>query len=147
MNEVRLIYASKFASGVGPREVQDILDVSRENNERLGITGALCYAPGLFLQCLEGPREAVNDLYARIVADTRHTQITLLEFSTVEQRTFSQWTMSYVRAEDLTRDLLRRICGSDSFNPFAMTSQQALAFINVLAEGRQVLLRKSLKEE
>ena len=80
MNIVRLIYASRLKKKLDHAAVEKIADVSRRNNKKLGVTGALCSSPRGFLQILEGPPEAVNELYNRIVRDPRHADVTLLEY-------------------------------------------------------------------
>ena len=52
--------------------VDDILTKSRAKNPAAGITGNLIYHADLFLQLLEGPQSAVNELYEKILADNRH---------------------------------------------------------------------------
>jgi hypothetical protein len=136
---VRLTYASRFARGVGPAQVEDIMRASRRRNPKAGITGALCYAPGLFLQCLEGPRDAVNALYRRIAADPRHRDLALLEFSEIGRRAFARWSMAYVRADRLPPRVQGRIGGARRFDPFAMDAREALAFIAALARERELL--------
>ena len=52
---------------------------ARPTTRGSGVTGVLCFSEGIFLQVLEGGRSAVNQLYNRIAADTRHTQVELLQ--------------------------------------------------------------------
>ena len=79
MNIVRLTYASRLKKPLGHAALENIMNVSRRNNRKLGVTGALCSSPRGFLQILQGPAEAVNELYNRIVRDPRHSQVPLLE--------------------------------------------------------------------
>jgi hypothetical protein len=103
--------------------IQEILKVSRTKNAAHNITGMLCYDPKFFMQCLEGPKGVVNELYGDIVRDSRHTQITLLEYQDIEERTFGDWSMAFVRAKDLDAPVLRKFAGRG--NPFALSSEQA----------------------
>ena len=137
MKLVRLIYASTFGSRINLKEFENILDQSRENNRKLHITGALCYAPGNFLQCLEGPRDAVNLLYNRIVGDTRHTDVTLLSYEDIEERLFKDWTMAYIRADRITRNILQTFGITGNFDPYTMTARQSLGLIKSLADKKQ----------
>ena len=66
MNLVRLIYTSRFSQSVTTKDLQDILERSRSKNPSYGITGALSYSPGWFLQALEGP--AVGSVAAELLA-------------------------------------------------------------------------------
>ena len=85
---VRLIYVSVMTEACDTEALENILSVSRINNEKNNITGMLCYDPTYFLQALEGPREAINHLYTNISRDMRHQYLTLLEYTDIEQRTF-----------------------------------------------------------
>lgn len=93
---VRLIYASKVRDGLAPGDIDDILARSQANNARIGVTGALCYTGGVFLQCLEGGRREVNEVYHRIVGDPRHSDPAILGFNEVTARDFASWAMGYV---------------------------------------------------
>jgi len=132
MNLVRLIYCSRFAPGLGASELQAIVSESRKNNPARGITGVLCYGPGVFLQCLEGSREAVNDLYVRIARDPRNRDVTLLEYDDIAERVFGEWSMAYVRAEDLSDGPAGFFGDRRRFDPFALSAGAALLFVRSL---------------
>jgi hypothetical protein len=140
MNVVRLIYVSHFSGSVNPNDIQDILSISRKNNEGWGITGALCYDPNFFLQCLEGPRDRVNSLFKQIICDERHQQVTLLEYSDIHQRKFANWSMAYARIDESTESIILKYSGSRVFTPFSMNSQQALGFIEDTVKEREEYL-------
>ena len=88
---VRLMYASRAAASVDQEELVAILRKSKANNPAIGVTGVLCYSEGVFLQVLEGGRSAVNQLYNRIAADDRHTQVELLSYEEIGERSFAGW--------------------------------------------------------
>ena len=52
-----------------PETLKNILEKSRANNQIKGITGALVYVEGTFLQILEGNESDVRSLSERIVHD------------------------------------------------------------------------------
>ncbi len=89
----QLIYASKpfgFESGV----LDDILTVSRFNNARDGITGALICRADLYMQLIEGPEAAIAATYKRIAADAdRHVEVQPLVSRAIEERMFPKWAM------------------------------------------------------
>lgn len=142
MNLVRLIYMSQFSRSVNPNDIQDILAVSRKNNEAWGITGVLCYDPNCFLQCLEGPRDRVNALYKQILSDDRHHEVTLLEYSDIHQRKFEKWSMAFVRIDELTESIVIKYSETKTLKPYDMTGQQALGFIEEIAREREDYLAK-----
>jgi hypothetical protein len=74
-------------------EVWQILQVSRNTNPDKGITGALFANASFFAQVIEGPREAVQEVFARINADQRHFDVTVLERGSVTERYFPRWAM------------------------------------------------------
>ena len=92
---VRLLYASR---AVDPSDaaIDSILLQSRQFNPTSGITGILCYGGGIFLQAIEGGRNAVNELYGHIVRDSRHTDVVLLHYEEISERRFGGWTMGQV---------------------------------------------------
>ena len=139
---VRLIYASRMTSGLGHKELDDIIQTSRRKNEKRGVTGALCYSARGFLQCLEGPSDVVNELYGYIIRDERHVDVTLLDYSDIHVRSFARWAMAYIRADEVDGMILRKYCAQRAFDPFAMSAQQALGFLAEIAAEREVSLGK-----
>ena len=96
-----LFYRSTAAAGVGLDDVRNIIEASRRNNARFGISGMLVSAQGRFAQILEGPVENVETLMERIEADPRHGRITDMIRRPALGRSFPTWTMgSYAVAWD-----------------------------------------------
>lgn len=145
MSMVRLTYVSRLARDCGGEELGRIMTVSRRNNRGLGVTGALCYSPRGFLQILEGPASAVNQLYRRIVQDKRHVDVTLVEYTPVHQRDFARWSMAYIRTDEIDRGLLRQFTTRDVFDPFEMSPAQARGFLQAVAEERMAFLARQEK--
>ncbi len=79
-------------------DLEELLDHARRNNASAGITGALVYAEGRFLQVLEGDKVLVLDLLAKIRQDVRHENVTLLRAGEVPVPIFGSWKMAYVSA-------------------------------------------------
>ncbi|MGX7744678.1 BLUF domain-containing protein [Rhodopseudomonas parapalustris] len=96
----RLLYVSenRIAGDVADvgREIETILNASRRHNHKLGITGALIFNCGFFAQVLEGPRDAVERIFAVIRKDPRHNKIQVITAAEVEAREFPDWTMAYI---------------------------------------------------
>ncbi len=89
-----LIYISTAIDGVDEEELHDILEKSVRNNELHGITGLLIFNSGMFIQMLEGNREAVHMIYDKIKADDRHTKISTLMNGESDKRFFPNWRMA-----------------------------------------------------
>ena len=83
-----LIYVTELAEGCGLQEVNDILQISRKNNEANGITGILCYDGTHFVQWIEGARDKINGLYGSILKDKTHGNVMILEYSEIAKRDY-----------------------------------------------------------
>lgn len=125
MQMVRLIYVSRMTEECDILAIQQILDVSRKRNLVMNITGVLCYDPAYFLQCLEGPRAAVNELYAGIQQDGRHRDVVLLEYCETETRLFDHWSMGFLKSSEIRREVFEKYTGGRKFDPYALSSEQA----------------------
>lgn len=68
----RLKYVSHSSTPMTDDEVDAIGRASAEGNRRRGITEVLVEASGVCFQVIEGPREAVDDVFRRIQEDPRH---------------------------------------------------------------------------
>ena len=117
------------------KALQEILSVSRKNNVDRQISGVLCYDQSFFMQCLEGPREAVDEIYARIKADKRHEKITLHEYSETDEILFENWTMGFLRPNMLSKQNLAKYSRGGKLNPHALNADEARAFLLDVAEG------------
>ena len=88
----RFIYTSRPFGFSGPI-LDDILTSARWLNTRDGITGALICRADMYMQMLEGPRTVVNNTFARILADDRHVEVTLIHVGDTLERMFPNWSM------------------------------------------------------
>jgi Sensors of blue-light using FAD len=79
-------------------DLQQLLDHARRSNAAKGITGALVYAEGIFLQILEGDKVLLQDLMAKIRRDVRHESVFVLREGEVPTAIFGSWKMAYVSA-------------------------------------------------
>jgi hypothetical protein len=129
---VRLLYVSRAVPALDQDELQSLLRQCRANNPRHGITGALCFASGVFLQVLEGSRTAVNRLYNRIAADARHTDVELLAYEEIDERRFAGWAMGQVHVSGLNPALLLRYSASATLDPYAVPGRVSMALFEEL---------------
>ena len=91
----QLVYMSRAVKLMSSDELLGLLRQARARNAYLGITGMLLYKDQSFLQLLEGPDHAVNDVYQSILADERHTRMKSLLDTKVEHRAFKRWSMGF----------------------------------------------------
>ncbi len=89
--------------------MEELLSQARTSNQLLGITGVLCSGRGYFVQVLEGQEGTLLTLYARILADTRHEQASLLSIGLSAKRAFSQWSMACIDGEALSPEIHTRL--------------------------------------
>ncbi len=138
---VRLVYASRATGPIDEALVGSILEASRRNNSARGITGILCTHPesGVFLQALEGGREAVNALYGTLLQDPRHGDITLLAYDEIDERRFASWRMGIVDLNKVNRSSVLRYSETVALDPFSMDGTRALGLLEELTEGAAIL--------
>ena len=136
---VRLLYASRAAAPADNATISAILQQSRRHNPPAGITGVLCHNERLFLQVLEGGREQVNRLYARIMADPRHADVTLLHYAEISERRYAGWTMGQTNLDKLNAGTLLRYSALPEFDPYTLSGNSSLALIDELMNVAAVL--------
>ncbi|CAN5371873.1 hypothetical protein BH10PSE13_BH10PSE13_08640 [soil metagenome] len=91
----RILYISTARAILSADAMQEILRISRRNNDRAGVTGLLVVGGRRFLQALEGPSEAVSETFDRISRDPRHFAVVKLGDQAVAARSFAQWSMGF----------------------------------------------------
>ncbi|MEO7050811.1 MAG: BLUF domain-containing protein [Rhodanobacter sp.] len=96
MQELKaVVYRSQAAYPMGVRDLDQLLAGARAFNEKAGISGALLHDQGVFLQYIEGPRESVDRVYARIHRSHQHEQLVELMCQPIDTRQFSRWHMAF----------------------------------------------------
>jgi hypothetical protein len=138
---VQLLYASRAApdADVDSSVIAAILREACRNNPRTGITGVLCYSDQFYIQLLEGGRQQVNGLYGRLLADQRHTDVTLLYYAEVSARRYSGWVMGQVNLQRLNPATLLRYGALPLFDPFGLPGESSLALIDELMSSASVI--------
>ena len=91
-----LLYVSSLAPHARISDVTDIARKSRPRNARADITGLLVFDGSSFAQMVEGPREAIKALRARLADDRRHVDMDVLVFDrSDDERRFANWELGY----------------------------------------------------
>jgi hypothetical protein len=134
----RLIYASHCAQPLSPTMVDGLLAQARSNNQARGLTGLMLLDSHCFLQAIEGDRESVNALYAKLIGDPRHRQLLLLDYAPTDQRRFGQWTMGFASAHSAHAAWYLRYGRSTRFEPHALTGPAALGLLLAFAAAADV---------
>jgi hypothetical protein len=137
---VRLVYASRATKPIESQVVDDILSRSRKNNQDAGITGVLCVCHGnVYLQVLEGGRTEVNRLYGKLMRDERHSDVTLLHYSEIEQRRFSGWRMGRVDVDKVNIGIVLRYSEKRHLDPFSLSGASAMALLEELINTASIM--------
>ncbi len=137
---IQLTYASRTSRAITGDDLKDILNASQRNNSRVGVTGTLCLANGIFLQQLEGDRSEVNRLYHRILNDPRHRDPAVLDFSEITSRRFSTWAMGSLAPIEANRHIFLKYSRAASFDPYGMSSHTLKEFFGeLLANGEWIV--------
>jgi hypothetical protein len=138
----RLIYVSQAVAGLEYPDFIQILQKSEFNNKQVGITGMLVFGDSMFLQVLEGSRGTISQTYNRILLDKRHVNAELIDFSEIEHRNFTVWSMKLIELNNQpeARDIILKYSNSQTFSPISMTSKQSLNFLREITELYQKVL-------
>ena len=123
MYMARLIYTSHPSDNFKPDDIEKILAASRKNNAKLSVSGLLYFNQSYFLQCLEGSRSAINQVYHNILNDDRHDKPMILDYREIRERDFPVWEMGYLPESHDTRMLYRKFSPTADFSPYHMSGE------------------------
>lgn len=135
----RLIYVS-WSSHPISADVHDILRVSTRNNPGNGITGALCFLRGVYMQYLEGPTGAVEALFQKIEVDKRHHMPKLLDRCLVAERSFEDWNMASIQWDHECEDILRTHAHGARLDLYQVPPKAAAALFHKLVYAKCLLV-------
>jgi hypothetical protein len=128
---VRLLYCSRTVDD-SQSAIDSIVSQSRQHNPQSGITGILCYGGGIFLQAIEGGRQAVSDLFGTIQKDARHRDVCLLHFEEIAERRFSGWTMGQVNLSKVNHSILLKYSERAELDPYSVSGRVSFALLEDL---------------
>ncbi|WP_369038547.1 BLUF domain-containing protein [Stenotrophomonas maltophilia] len=92
-------YVSTAMEGLDLSALDALLADATAFNRMAGVTGVLMFDGSRFLQYIEGPRDGLASVQARIVNARRHGSITPLAAGPIESRRFPRWTMGNRQVE------------------------------------------------
>jgi len=95
-----LVFSSKAFRPLTHDDLFLLLSQSRKNNRSLNISGMLLYNHNRFIQTMEGERDVVVNLYSKIRNDMRHKEVKIELENEIEERLFSDWSMSFFDADE-----------------------------------------------
>ena len=129
----RLIYRSRSLlpdkPDDGDANLASILNVSRKNNQKQDVTGALLLNEQhkRFAQVLEGAERDVLELFERLKTDKRHDSIEIHEAGPAPTRLFSHWSWAMalvVENNEPDEPLLVKVGGQAEPVPWPVTTDQ-----------------------
>lgn len=137
MEYTQLLYVSKAASTLCRNDIDDILNVATQFNHSKGISGMLSFSGHYFIQCIEGNRSSINQLYNSINRDNRHQDLEILLYQESGKRLFPQWSMEWIPIEAIQNILTGSSTDMNGFSPFNLDRKQILNLLYSLAEYYQ----------
>jgi hypothetical protein len=138
---VRCLYASRVNAASSAASLDGILEQSRRNNARRGVTGLLCHTQDVFVQVVEGGREAVCELLAKLFADQRHQDVTILVFEEIAERQFGNWTMGRVNLDAVNPALLLKYSEKAELQPLRASGRATMALLLELISTGAIVSR------
>lgn len=83
-----------------PQDLEALLTAARDFNRQNEITGVLLHSGILFMQCFEGPDDAVQKVYERILSSSKHKDVVVIMDEPIEKRAFGDWLMGSAKATE-----------------------------------------------
>ena len=134
----RLLYVSTAVGPVTTAVTGTILRSAQTHNAVSGITGVLCQGRGVYLQVLEGERNQVDALYARIALDKRHGNLKLRQQENIQARRYGKWAMAHVDMAYLP-DAGAAYYAQSTFDVYSATAEDVMARIDALVAAGKVM--------
>jgi len=118
-------------------QIASILASASKNNLKLEITGALLYSGGYFCQVIEGEEDSIEELFETIQLDSRHAEVTVLNFEKSDERSFSQWSMAFAGIEDAMRFDIAGLKESKDLVAMKKTGKDIVSVLENLVRKKQ----------
>lgn len=90
-------YTSLAALDLSEEQLRSIHETALALNGIDGISGMLLFNGTHFLQWIEGPPTAIDDLVERLRSDSRHSGFEIRDERMSDERFFGDWSMRLVR--------------------------------------------------
>ena len=98
---MRHIFYSSQSADMDGQDYAGIVRHASEQNLRRGIRGSIAWDGHIITQIIEGPAQAVDDLYRKIRVDRRHTGVVLLTRADITHAQFPDFGMTKRAPYDL----------------------------------------------
>ncbi len=114
-----LIYKSVPVDNISEKSLLEIAEGSKENNIDNGLTGLLVYGNNTFVQVLEGAEQDIETLYQKLLADKRHSNVTVVKRGELERRYFPSWSMGFHSVSKEEMQLIDKAIEEETTAPVA----------------------------
>jgi len=95
-----VVYAGEARVAMGEAHLRELAAASEHRNARLGVTGHAYFHGGRWIEYLEGPEPAVEEIIAALAQDARFTLRQLLRCAAPTRR-FADWRLDACDYTDL----------------------------------------------
>ena len=95
-----ITYTSTATLTMSPQDLEELLTAARDFNCQNEVTGVLLHSGILFMQCFEGPGDAVQKVYGRILSSSKHKNVFVMMDEPIEKRAFGDWLMGSAKATE-----------------------------------------------
>ena len=101
---LRLFFISAATHFKTARELNEIMRASRMRNRAEGVSSLLIYNDGSYAQLMEGPKQAVLNVFERIKKDKRHTGAAIIFQEETDTRITEGWDMHLLPVSKIAAD-------------------------------------------
>ena len=101
---LRLFFISAATHFHTAKELNEIMRASRMRNRAEGVSSLMIYNDGSFAQLMEGPKQAVLNVFERIKADKRHNGVAVIFQEETGKRITEGWDMQLLPASKIASD-------------------------------------------
>lgn len=132
----QLTYVSTLAQLDAERRDEalcQIITVAHPHNVAHNITGMLLCYQNYYIQHLEGAGSDVDNLFARIRLDPRHTEVMIANYRWAGDRIFPEWAMCSPGLSK-TEDMIARRLEIAAFRPYALRNDHAVGLFSRIRE-------------
>lgn len=134
--EITYLSHAKTLAGNAHSVFEEITKESTIYNAKSNVSGYLLLANNVYIQRIEGSKDAIDTLFAKIMQDARHNHFSVVSSGKIKARCFSKWSSSHALVVDekselsvLVKELVEMVKDNDP-----ISSVKSLTILNYLAE-------------
>lgn len=131
-----LIYRSRLCKSVSPQFLERLAAKAQRFNEKVNITGILLFDGDYFFQILEGPSESIDQVFHRVCADSRHTQIVQLMRDYAPDRRFGKLGMAVIDMRNASAEaIIEQVLSQGTARYLLTYGDRVFKFIQTFVKG------------